>query len=150
MSILAGVAVASSLISAYGQSKAASAQARAAKAMARAKRQQAIALMEKAEINAGRMRLGGVRLVKEQQAAFASGGVALGSGSTLAVMNDSINKTEQGIQDMMTDAKSKAAALRAGANVDTKLASNIREASQYQVAGTLLSGAASAYKSSGS
>jgi hypothetical protein len=145
----AAVSAAGSLLAAKGQADAASAQSAAAKRIARAKRRQAAELLERAEINVERMREGGVRLVKEQQAAFASGGVALGSGSTLAVMNDAINKTEQGIQDMMADARSKAASLKAGADVDTRLAGQIQEASKFQVAGTLLSGAVSTGRAAG-
>ena len=146
---LAAVSVAGSLLAANGQSNAAKAQAAAAKRIAAAKRQQATDLLKKAEINVGRMRLGGVRLVKEQQAAFASGGVQLGKGSTLNIMNDAINRTEQGIIDMKNDAESKAAALRAGADVDVSLAGDIAAASKFQVAGTLLSGGASAARAGG-
>lgn len=139
--MLAAAVVASSLVSAYGQSRAASAQAKAAKQMARAKRKQAAELLKQAEINKERMRVSGVQMTKEQQASFASAGVTVNTGSTLAVMNDSINKVEQGITDMINDARSKASALRAGADVDMRLSSDIQEASKYQIAGTLLGGA---------
>lgn len=147
--VLAGVAVAGSLLAAKGQSDAARAQAQAAKRIAAAKRKQASELLEKAEINVERMRTSGAGLVSEQQASFASGGVAVGTGSTLAVMNDTINKTEQGITDMMNDARSKAAALKAGADVDMQLSGQIQQASKFQVAGTLLSGGVSAGRAGG-
>lgn len=145
----AAVVTAGSLISAFGQSKASKAQADAARKMARAKRQQALTLLERAEENRERIRLSGANLVKEQQASFASGGVVAGAGSTLAVMNDTMNKTEQQSIDMMTDARSKAAALRAGADVDMQLAGDIQSASGYQLAGSLISGGYQAAKAGG-
>lgn len=145
----AAAAVGGSLLSAYSANKAGEAQASAAKKMARAKRRQAKALLERSEINAERMRASGSRLVGEQQAAFASAGVKVGAGSTLSVMNDAINQTEQGVQDMLVDAKTKADALRSGASADTKLAGDLRTSGQLGAVGSLLSGVSAFSRSRG-
>ena len=47
---------------------------------------------------------------------------------------------------MLDEADFKADQLRMGADVDSRLASNIKSAAKFQVGGTLLSGGASAYK----
>lgn len=146
MSFLVGAAIVGSLLSAKSQMDAADAQAGAAKAQARAKREQAVELMKRAKINAERTREAGATLVKGQQAAFAAGGVSISSGSTLAVMNDTINKVERNVEDQLQEASFKASILQKGADVDVSLAGDIRKAGQIGAAGSLIGGAVSAYK----
>lgn len=145
MEFLVAAAVVGSLLSAKSQMDAADAQAGAAKAQARAKREQAVELLKRARINAERTREQGATLVKGQQASFAAGGVSITSGSTLAVMNDTINKVERNIEDQLQEANFKASMLQKGADVDTSLAGDIRKAGTIGAIGSLISGGVSAY-----
>jgi len=139
-----GAMVVGSLISAKGTMDAADAQADAAKASARAKRGQAVELLKRANINADRTRASGEALTEDQKGQFAAGGVSVGSGSTLAVMNDTMNQVEQSVRDNLQEANFKASMLRAGADVDVSLAGDIKTASKFQAAGTLIGTAGSA------
>jgi len=131
--------IGSSLLSAASSIDGANAQAEAAKAQARAQRAQADMLIKRALINKERMRNSGVGMQKEQVAAFAASGVDLSSGSLLQVLNDTQNKIDQSVDDMMADANYEAAAIRTGAKIMDKQAGQIRQAGQIQAFGSLLS-----------
>jgi len=144
MMVMAGIAVAGALISAYGAAKSADAQAAAAKAQAKAMRAQARMVMKRAEINKGRMRVEGKAFSEKQVSSFAGSGVDITSGSVLATMNQTVNAVESGIQDMMADAEYEAAVIRSGAQVATQQGRDIKQAGQWQAAGSLVSGAGQA------
>jgi len=146
IAVIAGVTFAGSLLQAKGAMDAADSQAAAAKAQAAAKRGQAVELLKRARINRERTRLKGLSFQKEQMAGFAGGGVAITSGSTLAALNDTINKVEQNVEDQMQEASYKASMLMKGADIDAKLAGDIQEAGKWQAFGSVLAGGAMAAK----
>lgn len=139
--ITGGLLIGGTILGAIGQSKAAKAQARAARAQAAAKREQADEMLKRAKFNAAVMREQGRGLQQQQIAAYAKSGVALSSGSTLATLQDTASNVNLGIQQMLDEADFKANQLRMGADIDTRLAGDIRSAGKWAVAGTLLSGA---------
>lgn len=134
------------ILGAIGQMKSAKAQAAAARAQAAAKREQADEMLKRAKFNAIVMREQGRTLQAEQIGAFAKSGVALSSGSTLATLQNTVSTVSLSVQQMLDEADFKANQLKMGADVDTRLASDIRSASSWAVGGTLLSGGAQAYK----
>lgn len=138
-----GLQVAGTLLGAAGARKSSKAQARAARAQAAAKREQADEMLTRAKFNAAVMREQGRGLQQQQIAAYAKSGVALSSGSTLATLQDTASNVNLGIQQMLDEADFKANQLRMGADIDTRLASDIRSAGKFQTVGTLLSGGAS-------
>lgn len=144
--VTAGLLIGGTILSAYGQDQAAKAQAKAAKAQAAAKREQADEILKRAKFNAITMREQGRVLQAQQIASYAKSGVALTSSSTLATLQDTVSTVSLSVQQMLDEADFKANQLKMGANVDTRLASDIKKASGWQVAGTLLSGGAQSYK----
>lgn len=141
-----GLQVAGSLIGAVGANKAAKAQAAAARAAAAAKQEQAVELLKRAKNNSLLQAEEGKVLQSNQIASYVKSGVSLDSGSTLAMMQNTASVVHSGIQKMLDDADFEANQLRKGADVDNRLAADIRSAGKFQVAGTLLSGGASTAK----
>lgn len=144
--ITGGLLIGGTILGAIGQRKSAKAQAAAAKAQAAAKREQADEVLKRAKFNAIVMREQGRGLQAQQVASYAKSGVALTSSSTLATLQDTVSTVSLSVQQMLDEADFKANQLRMGADVDTRLASDIKSASNWQVAGTLLSGGAQSYK----
>jgi hypothetical protein len=144
--ITGGLLIGGTILGAIGQSKSARAQARAARAQAAAKREQADEMLKRAKFNAAVMREQGRGLQQQQIAAYAKSGVALSSGSTLAALQDTVSTVSLSVQQMLDEADFKANQLRMGADVDARLAGDIKSAGKWAVAGTLLSGGAQAYK----
>jgi hypothetical protein len=144
--ITGGLLIGGTILGAIGQRKSAKAQARAARAQAAAKREQADEMLKRAKFNAAVMREKGRGLQAEQIGAFAKSGVALTSGSTLAALQDTVSTVSLSVQQMLDEADFKANQLRMGADVDTRLAGDIRSASKWAIGGTLLSGGAQAYR----
>lgn len=141
---MAAIYMGGSLLSSIASNSAANKQAEAAKEQARAMRKQAAMIQQRALINKSRMRLQGSVFRDDQVASFAASGVAITSGSVLATLNDSFNKQEQNIEDMMTDAEYQIASIKAGANVAYKQGQSIEQASGMQAFGSLLSAGANA------
>ena len=119
--------------------KAAKAKARAARAEAGAKRAQAFELLERFEINADALRQEGEQF-KATQIAIAAG-TGLAEKSLLTLMEDTNRKITREISNQRREAEFKADQVIAGADIDTKLAGDIKSASRLQTIGTFLQGA---------
>lgn len=136
------------VINAIGQKKAADAKRKAALSQANAKREQANELIKRSKENLQVTREEGLLLMESQLASFAKGGIAVGAtaltseGSPLAVARQTVNQLNRSLRIQGEEASFKADMLRAGADVDVRLARDISVASNFQIAGSFLSGAA--------
>lgn len=110
-----------SAISAYQSSRA---QARAFRRQAREQNRQADEFLRRFELNAEFERLEGQGFAETQQAAFAKGGVALGSGVSLNAVDETARRVERNIRLNEMEAEAQADAIRAGAAVSRQNASS--------------------------
>lgn len=140
--ILAGAAVIGSGLEVYGNIKAAQQKSDAVKAEAALKEAQANELLDREKINEG--------LMQEQESSIESGYVSAfadtgreggGIGGVIKLRN----QLQKNIDISRREASFKAQMLRAGANIDTTLASQQLSASYIGGAGTILTRGAEAY-----
>jgi hypothetical protein len=141
--VLIGMAIAGGTANAAGQVSAAKSQAEAAQKDAAIKNMQADELLSRQQINEQIMREQADRLeLGYGSLAADTGGAGTGIGGVLKIRQD----VEQNISNSRRDAEFKAKMLRAGAAVETSLASDGVTASYLGAGGSILGGAASAYK----
>jgi len=129
----------------FGQLKQAKAQKEAALAQADAKRAQAFELLERVEFNIDQLEEETEKFKGRQRAAFAASGVDVGSGVSLVQMEQVNRDLIEEIQAQREEARFKAAALEAGADVDTRLGGDISQAGRLGAIGTGLKGLSSAF-----
>lgn len=122
MSLLAAAFVATSAYSAWNEYQAGRDQAEAYKDARRAKKRQAAELMRRAKMNAEFTRLEGKAFQGKQAAVMASSGLDLGSGTALAVFEDTARKIERQIEVDMMEAETQRDAILLDAELDTKRA----------------------------
>lgn len=116
------VAMAGTAISAWSSMEAGKAEAGAFEDSAFAKRRRANSVMERFDINAEFTRLEGKSFKGKQLAAFAGGGVDIGSGAALSAMEDTANKIERRIEIDKMEAESNRDSLLMAADLDIKSA----------------------------
>lgn len=135
--------VAGAAIQMYGQYKSSRARERAARAQADAKKQQAFEILDRFEVNAGLLRRKGEQFKSQQILATVASGVEISDTTTLVALEDTNSKITEQIAFERREAQFKAKQLFAGADIDTRLAGDIRKALPLQQTGTFLSAARS-------
>jgi hypothetical protein len=139
LEIMAAAGLATSV---YGQIKSGADRAGAQEYQAALKNIQANELLEREAINEQIMREKAELMSLDYGAAFAaSGREGAGLGGILKIHKN----VEDSIANSRRDAEFKARMLRAGAEIDTKLASDLVSASYVGAGGTILTGVAKAY-----
>ena len=133
--------VASTVVQIDASRKAAKARARALRARADGKRQQAEELLKRNEFNIEQQEMAAEEFKGSQIVGFAKAGVALGTGVTLAALEDTQTRLDRAIQISREEAEFKANQLLAGADIDTRLASDVRSAERRERLGIFLGGA---------
>lgn len=146
MAAAAAIAAVGTVVTVAGQLQASKAQREAAEASAASKRFQADEILNRFEINSAVMRRDQFTTQAKQAAAYVHGGVDVGSGTTLLMLEDTARKiSDQLIMDEK-EAQYKANVLRQGGEVDERLGSEIRKAGQISAFGSFLSGSYSTYR----
>lgn len=140
--VLAGAAIAGVAIQAYGAISGASAQADAARFEADSKRQQADEILKREAINEQAISDTASRQSLEFGSASASQG---GEGVSIGGQVQIQGYARKQLALAQRDAEFKAEQLRAGANIDTTLASDNMRAAWFGVGGTVLTTGAKAY-----
>lgn len=147
MALATGLFIASTVASTYmqieGNRREARAKELAALTEADAKEAQANELFERFQINRKVMLREGQEVKGAQQAAFAKGGVDIGSGSTLLALEETNRIVTESIDIEQMEVQSQIEALKSGAAGDRDFAGNVRKAEKLQRTGILLSGASS-------
>lgn len=126
-----------------GNKQAAEAQERNALGEAALKGQQAEDLFQRFQINRKSIFRQGQQVEGAQKAGFAKGGVAVGEGSTLLALEDTIRSVKEAIDIEAFETNAQIAALKAGADLDVAFGQDIRNAERVGRLGTLLTGASS-------
>jgi hypothetical protein len=140
----AAVAIgASTTMQLIGAKKEEKAQIQAAREAAHAKRLQAFELLERARYNQEVLKKQGRQFIAKQQAAFIKGGVDISEGTPLTAMEEANSRIMNQLLINEKEAQLKYEALMAGADIDTRLASDIREVGKYRKAGIFLQGVGS-------
>jgi len=139
-----GSAIVGTGLQIYGKRKEAQAREAAARAEAGLKRQQALDILDRFEINEKQMRIEGKVGIEAQQAAFAKGGVTVGTGVSLVAMEQTARDIQKTIDFEREEAVSRANALLAGATLEEQFAVDIKKAAKYEQAGMFLSGVGTA------
>jgi hypothetical protein len=121
-------------------------EARVAFRDAELKERQAEEILSRAQSNAAIARLSGQQLRGEQGAAFAKGGVDVGTGSPLLMMEQTNIEIEREVQSINREAQFEAEQLRRGAIVDKQQAQDIKVATRLKVVGTLFGSVSDASK----
>lgn len=134
------VAAAGAAVSIYGTISGAKARGEAAQADAQLKREQADELWSRSVVNEGVMRKQGAYEQFQLGASF--NGLAGGNNGAIIASNNNLNDA---IINNRRDAEFKYKMLQAGADIDTKLASDVVAASYIGAVGTGLSTAANFY-----
>ena len=134
----AAAAIVGTAISVSAKRKAAKAEARAASERAEAKRKQAYELLDRFEINKQVLQREGKQIKSRQTAAFTKGGIDVGTGTPLHVMEDTNLKIDREIINQKREAEWKADALMRGADIDLRLAGDIKKASDLETMGSFL------------
>lgn len=132
-------------VSAYSQYQQGKQQAEAAKQQAKFKRAQAKEMLDRMVIEEKNIAMQGEEFKASQMGAYASGGVALGTGATLLALEDTNAKIFQKINEMKRDTTFRAGQLMKGADVSMQESSQYSQAGTLGAVGTLLSGGAKAY-----
>ena len=135
----AALAVAGTITQVIATEKRAKAQERAAKDQATAKRLAAEEVLERFKFNAEALRTDAFSFQQEQIAAAAKAG--LSEQSTLIAMEGTQARLDRQLDIERREAEFKAAQLRAGADIDLRLAGDIKKAKRFEQAGTFLQGA---------
>jgi hypothetical protein len=133
-------------VSAYANYEQGRQQARAAKQDAKLKRAQAQEMRERMAIEEVNIKEQGEEFKAQQTAAFAAGGVALGTGATLLALEDTNSKIAKRITDMKRDTLFRANQLEKGASISMSQAGQYQQAGYLGAAGSLLSAGASYYR----
>lgn len=134
--------VAAAAISAVGAYQSSRQQAAAHRADAQAREQQAASFMQRFELSTEFTRIDGQKFAKTQQAAFAKGGVALGSGVTVTAIQDTAFKIERKIEIDRMEAEAQRDAILAGASVSRQNAAGAEQAGTFRAIGFLAQAAA--------
>ncbi len=124
----------------YGDFTEGQAKKNALKAQAKAKREQARLLMETLDINVKSLREEGLGFQQDQISAFAKGGIDVGSGAALAVLEDTQRKVNRKIVGMTRQAEFDKQQLLSGADISSKTAGDLDTAGFFQTVGTISSG----------
>lgn len=139
---LAAAAVGGTALNVYGNISGANAQEEAAQRNAALKREQADELLDRQIINERIMRRAAEKAERGYVASFASTGRGGGGvGGVLQIKEE----LEENIANTRRDAEFKAKMLRAGADIETSLASDAVSAAWISGAGTILTTGAQAY-----
>jgi len=149
MSFLPAAIIVGTAVQLYANKKESDAQEAAAEANAHAKRVQANELLDRFFINKDLLTLEAKAFQGSQAAGFIKGGVDVGTGSALLVMEDTNRKLSRQLEIDEKEAEFKARQLKLGADVDLSLGSDLASASRLQRASIFLSGAVSAGRASG-
>ena len=136
----AGIAVAAvgTTIQIIQSRNAAKQKARAARQQAESKRLQASEILARFGINAKITKEEGRLFQAEQTVRAIKAG--LGRSTTLAFLEDTQRKIDRAVELDRRDAEFKASQLERGADIDVRLAQDIKKASRLQTAGLFLSG----------
>jgi hypothetical protein len=110
------------------------------------KRMQADEIMKRAERNKEAAKKRGQKLIAEQSAAFAKGGVDVSSKTSITVMEDTAASIIDELEDISIVAGFEAMQIRTGADIADLAAENTRTAGLIQAAGSLFGGATDYYK----
>tara|TARA_R110002110_G_scaffold51636_3_gene151177 strand:+ start:118 stop:582 length:465 start_codon:yes stop_codon:yes gene_type:complete len=141
--------LATTAVVAVGQLKEAKAEEKASKFNAGISRERAISSRRKAQFDANIEREDAVRRISAQKAAFGKSGVSL-TGSPLLVMSEQARINDQDISAILFSGEIEAIAFDRAAELDDRRAKTAKEAGQFGVGSTLLTGAGSAFKTFGS
>jgi len=133
-------------VSAYAQYEQGRQQARAARQEAAFKRAQAREMRERMRLEEINLKQQGEEFKAQQTAAYAAGGVELGTGATLIALEDTNSKIAKQITDMKRDTLFRANQLEKGAAFTASQAGQYEQAGTLSAAGTLLSAGASYYR----
>lgn len=137
--VVAGVGTTISLIA---SENARQSEEDAMKAQAKLKKAQAQELLERFEINAESLKRLGQETASAQTASFAKGGVDVGSGSSLLMMEDTFSKIQRQISLDKREADFKANQLIRGADIEMSLAGDISKAKKIENYGLFFTSAA--------
>ncbi len=129
-----------------GQIEQSKAQEKAAIEQASAKRAQAQEMLRRNEFNIDQLEQETAQFKARQTAAFAASGVDISSGSSLVKLEQLNRDLIEETQAQQEEARFKAAALEAGADVDTRLGSDIRKAGELGAIATGFRGLATAVR----
>ena len=143
---LAAVAIVGTAVSMYSSKKESRAKQEAAEANAEAKRIQADELMDRFFINKDLLTLEAQSFQGSQIAAFAKGGVELGTGTALVALENTNRKLQRRNEIDRQEAEFKASQLRMGADIDTRLGSDIRSAEKFNQTSIFLNGVSNTSK----
>lgn len=133
-------------ISAYSSYEQGRQQARAARQEAKLRRAQAREMRERMVIEEANIKEQGEEFKASQTAAFAAGGVALGTGATLLALEDTNSKIAKKITEMKRDTTFRANQLEQGASFTAAQAGQYEQAGMLGAAGSLLSAGTSYYR----
>jgi hypothetical protein len=133
-------------LSAYSQYEQGRQQAEAAKQDAKMKRAQAREMRERMYLEEINLKQQGEEFKAQQTAAFAAGGVELGTGATLIALEDTNSKIAKQITDMKRDTLFRVNQLEKGASISMQQSSQYAQAGTLSAAGSLLSAGASYYR----
>lgn len=143
--IAASAIAAGTVVQLVGAENARQDQEAAAKAQAKLKKEQAQELLDRYEINAKSLKRLGQETAEAQKAAFAKGGVDVGTGAPLLMMEDTYSKIQRQINLEKRESEFKAKQLIRGADIEAKLAGDISDAQKLENLGVFLTGAAKTY-----
>ena len=135
------ITVAATAVQMHSARKAAKAQERAMKAQAEAKRVQAEELLKRSEFNIEELELDAEQFAGSQIARLGKSGVGLGVGISLVALEQTQERLTKAVNISRRESEFKAEQLRAGADIDTRLSSDIRSSSRIERAGIFLGGA---------
>lgn len=130
-------------VSAYAAYEEGRLRARSARREASIKRSQAREMRERMVIEEANLKQQGEEFKAQQTAAFAAGGVELGTGATLIALEDTNSKIAKKISDMKRDTMFRANQLERGASISQSEATGYEQAGMLGAAGSLLQGGAS-------
>lgn len=133
-------------VSAYAEYEQGRQQAAAAREEAKLKRAQAREMRERMVVEEANIKQQGEEFKAQQTAAFAAGGVELGTGATLIALEDTNSKIAKKITEMKRDTLFRANQLERGASFAQTQATQYEQAGMLSAAGSLLAGGASYYR----
>tara|TARA_R100001530_G_scaffold135677_1_gene113510 strand:+ start:974 stop:1435 length:462 start_codon:yes stop_codon:yes gene_type:complete len=135
---------ASTAVQMHSARKAAKAQERAMRAKAEAKRIQSEELLKRSEFNIEQLEMEAEEFQGEQISRIAKSGIGGGVGLSLSLLEQTQDRLIRAVNISRREAEYKAEQLRAGADIDTRLSSDIRSTSRRERVGIFLGGAAKA------
>lgn len=137
----AAAAIVGTGFSIFSQIEEAKAQEEAALAQATAKEAQAVELLRRNEFNIDQLQREATRFKARQLGAVVASGATIDSSVSLLQLEQTNRDLFREISAQREEALFKARALRAGADIDTRLAGDIREAGNLRAIGTAIGGA---------